>query len=345
MRHDYETITRRGFFARSALGVAAVGALGTDIFFPADAAPGSAPNPFALNTEGLRETDPKLISHLEIARFPEVYPEARRVSVAGDRLLICAGNSLRALNFKGEQLSTLDFAEPVRCAAEADGKIFVGLKNRVESRDVQGRLVARWEIPGAKAWLSGVAVSGSSLFLADSGQRVILRYDFSGKLINRIGEKNPERGIPGIILPSPYLQVAAGKDGLLRVNNSGRHRVELYTPEGDLEAHWGTVGGGIAGFCGCCNPIGLAVLPDGNCLTCEKGVPRVKMYETDGTLASVVAGAELFPNNARAGAARRVDGLLGGLDAAAGPDGRVYVLDLVSGEVRVMAGKPGGKPS
>jgi hypothetical protein len=28
--------------------------------------------------------------------------------------------------------------------------------------------------------------------------------------------------------------------------------------------------------------------------------------------------------------------LLGGLDAVAGPDGRVYVLDLVSGQVRVM---------
>ncbi len=336
-------ITRRQFLADSTLGMGALTAAGSAVFSEAlQGSPGTAPNPFALNTEGLRETDPKLVSHAETSRFPGMFPEARRICVGGDRLYIAAGNVVSVLDLSGEKQREMRFAEPVRCAAAAgEGLVYIGLKNQVEVRDAKGATVERWEALGDKAWLSGMVVGANELYVADSGSRLILRYDRSGKLLGRIGGKNQERGVPGIILPSPYLQVALGKDGLLRVNNSGRHRVELYTPEGDLELHWGVAGGGIAGFCGCCNPIGLAVLPDGKCITCEKGAPRVKIYEPDGAFVSVVAGAELFPNNARSGAARRADGLLGGLDAAVGADGRVYVLDLVSGEVRVMTRKTG----
>ena len=49
----------------------------------------------------------------------------------------------------------------------------------------------------------------------------MLRYDKSGKLAGRIGEKNKERNIPGLIVPSPYLDVVLARDGLLRVNNTG----------------------------------------------------------------------------------------------------------------------------
>ena len=118
----------------------------------------------------------------------------------------------------------------------------------------------------------------NNVFAADAGNRVVLRYDKSGKLAGRIGEKNKERNIPGLIIPSPYLGVVLAPDGLLRVNNTGRHRVEAYTVNGDLESSWGKPSNAIEGFCGCCNPIGLALLPDGRYVTCEKGLPRVKVY-------------------------------------------------------------------
>ena len=46
-----------------------------------------------------------------------------------------------------------------------------------------------------------------AVFAADSGNRVVLRYDRSGKLLGRIGEKNKDRDIPGFVIPSPYLDV------------------------------------------------------------------------------------------------------------------------------------------
>jgi len=205
--------------------------------------------------------------------------------------------------------------------------------------------LATWISPGGKAWLSGIAAGKDAVFAADAGNRVIWRYDREGKVHNRIGDKDAARGIPGLIVPSPYLQVALGKDGLLRVNNTGRHQIEVYTPEGDLEFHWGKPGGSIEGFCGCCNPIGFALLPDGRYLTCEKGMPRVKLYSAQGEFEGVVAEPDLFPENARPGQPRRSDGLLGGLDATADASGRIYVMDLVTGEIRSMARKPaaGGK--
>jgi hypothetical protein len=146
--------------------------------------------------------------------------------------------------------------------------------------------------------------------------------------------------VPGLILPSPYLDVKLGRDGLLRVNNTGRHQVETCTASGDLELSWGKPSNGIEGFCGCCNPIGLALLPDGRCVTCEKGLPRVKVYSADGVFQSVVAGAESFVENANATFVKGTeDCRLGGLDAAVDSQQRIYILDLVTNEVRVMKRK------
>jgi hypothetical protein len=113
--------------------------------------------------------------------------------------------------------------------------------------------------------------------------------------------------------------------------------VEAYTVDGDLELVWGKATAGIEGFCGCCNPINLALLRDGRTITCEKGLPRVKVYRVDGTFESVVAGAEAFPENAKATMGQRGwDCRHGGLDAAADSKGRVFILDYVAADVRVM---------
>ena len=95
----------------------------------------------------------------------------------------------------------------------------------------------------------------------------------------RIGEKDAERGITGFGVPSPFLGIVLGSDGLLYVNNLGHHRVEACTFDGDLGRTWGKPSLAIDGFCGCCNPIGVAVLPDGRFVTCEKGLQQKRSEE------------------------------------------------------------------
>ena len=117
--------------------------------------------------------------------------------------------------------------------------------------------------------------------------------------------------------------------------------MEVYTATGDLELFWGVSSNSIDGFCGCCNPINLAMMLDGRCVTCEKGLPRVKVYGADGIFESVVAGPESFVENAKACSGDASECHQGGLDAAVDARGRIYILDLVANDIRVMARKAG----
>jgi hypothetical protein len=197
--------------------------------------------------------------------------------------------------------------------------------------------LALWDSPGSRAYFTGIAADANQVYVADAGNRIVHRYDRSGKYLNRIGAKDRSRDIPGFIVPSPFFSVATGSDGLVRVTNPGRHRVELYTPAGDLELAWGRPGAAIENFCGCCNPIDLALLPEGRTVTFEKGIPRVKVFSAVGEFESVVAGPESFAENARLCGPN--DCTRGGMDGVTDAAGRVFILDLVTAQVRVMEPK------
>jgi hypothetical protein len=336
MKREFQLASRREFFSQTA---SAMVVLGTIAAQRGHAAERAAKNPFAYDVSRLQKTDPKFIAYNETARWKAPHAEAKRIAIGPDgTLYICAGNYLTAMTRDGGHGLEIALPEPARCAAVAkDGKIYLGLRDHIEVFDTNGQRKATWDSPGKKAWLTGIATIENDVFAADAGNRVILRYDKSGKLVRRIGEKDKERSIPGFIIPSPFFDIEIASDGLLRVNNPGRHRVELYTPDGDFEGAWGTVSMGITGFCGCCNPINLALLPDGKFVTCEKGLPRVKVYSADGQFESVVAGVESFVENGKA--CGPADCTAGGLDAAVDAQGRIYILDLVTGDVRVMQHK------
>jgi hypothetical protein len=330
------SFNRRQFLHQGAfgLGVAVLGRL------PMEAA--SEPNPFAYKIDHLARTDPKLLRYEQTGmwRCPAASP--RQVAIGPeDRIHVATAKGVGVFASDGALLAEIPTPSAVRCVALAkDGTIYAGLRSRVEVFSAKHQSLPGWDVPDKKAWLTGIAVTEKDVFLADSGNRVILRYDRAGKQVKRIGEKDKDRNIPGLIVPSPYLDVKVAPDGLLRVNNPGRHRVEAYTFEGDLEFAWGKPTAAIEGFCGCCNPIGLALLPDGRMVTCEKGLPRVKVYTATGEFESVVAGPESFPENARTGSVRDAnDGTMGGLHAAVTSQGRIVVLDLATGNVTTLKAK------
>lgn len=341
MKFPKPGISRRQFIDAAAIGCLAASSAalaGSVKLAGAETDSGSA-NPFAYDLSRFTTTDPKLIRYEEIGRVSCPHPQPRRITVGpDDRIYVATRDGVDMLNRADGQRESIKLAAPARCVAvAADGIVYAGLKDRVEIFSRTGDRTASWEVPGSKAWLSGLAVGESDVLAADSGNRLIWRYDRSGKLAARIGQKSRERQIPGLIVPSPYLDVALGRDGLLRVNNPGRHCVELYTLDGELELSWGKASAAIDGFCGCCNPIGVALLSDGSCVTCEKGLPRVKIYSPERNLDCVVAGPESFSGNTKA--PESTDGTVGGLDAAIDSHGYIHILDLVTAEIRIMSRK------
>jgi hypothetical protein len=338
MRDDQHItrLPRRYFLERSGLALLGGAALTSSRVM---AAGDSKSNPFAYDVSRFAKTDPKLIRYETVRVFTPAVPEPNRIAVDEHRrIYIAAAKGVSVYDETGGNLLNVALPKPARCVAiGAEGRIYAGMRDRIAVFNAEGKEIQQWNPVAGNAWLTGIAVGHDAVFVADSGNRLIWRHDLAGKVERQIGKKNKDRNVPGIVLPSPFLDVEIGADGLLRVNNPGRHVVELYTQDGDLELSWGKPSAGIDGFCGCCNPIGLSVLPDGRYVTCEKGLPRVKVYSAKGEFDCVVGGPELFPGNAESGSQQnKAEGRFGGMDAATDSEGRVYVLDLVYSAVRIL---------
>jgi hypothetical protein len=296
-------------------------------------------NPFSLDLSRFLEIDPALVHFTSVRQFPVPRPDPRRVAMdAQGRLHVAAGRYVVLLDAEGNRIEELACAAPARCVAVAeDGSRYVGFSDHVEVFNRRGQRQAVWESVGGRPFLTGLALDANHLFVADSGNRLVWRHDRSGRLLGRIGERDPSRNIPGLILPNPHLDVVMAKDGLLRVTNPGRHRVEAYTLDGHLEFFWGRASAAIDGFCGCCNPVAIDSMPDGRTVTFEKGMPRVKIYSATGEFESVVAGPGSFQDRSGQEPISDVDAAtLSGLDGVADNAGRIYVLDALARQLQLF---------
>ncbi len=290
---------------------------------------------YDLDIAQLAAFDPNLILYREEGGpVATGFTRARAVAVDANGLLYVAGdNAVRVLDRAGGLHRTLDLSrEPGCLALRADGTLYVGLRDHVEVFDGQGRRQSVWPALGERAFLTSLAVSGADVFLADAGNAAIVHCDTTGKVVGRIDSV--------FVVPSAYFDVAVAPDGLLRVANPGKCRIETWTFGGDMEGAWGRPSARIDGFCGCCNPVNIALLPDGGYVTAEKGLIRVKVYNADGALRGVVAG----PDQLVAGGAayvfqNAVDAQASGFDVAVDGQGRIFVLDTIKNTVRVFVRK------
>lgn len=284
--------------------------------------------------------DPALVQYEEMSHIKMRSESLRAIATGpGDHIYVAGDRKIQVFDRNTEPLWEMALDSPARClVVTGDGTMYMGCKSQVQVYHANGTQSACWDDLGSRAVLTSIAFSENDVFVADAGNRVVLRYDASSKLIRRIGERDDARNIPGFSVPSAYFDVVVAPDGLLRVANPGRHRVEAYTFDGDLEFAWGDTSMYIDGFCGCCNPVNFAMLPDGRFVTCEKGLPRVKVLDATGTLESVVAGTTAFPENSQGCSLGRLSNCqTGGLDVAVDSQGRVLVMDPLAGSVRIFS--------
>ena len=311
---------------------------------------------FDYNLEELSKIDPNLIIYEE-ASVPINTEFSLTHAVAVDEqgtIYVAGDNAVRIYDDSGKKLDEIVLKEEPRCLAaynepdESDEAknltIYVGMKNHVRIYQ-QGKLIKTWQSLGDNAVLTSIAVSEEDVFVADAGNRVVVRFDKDGNIVNRIGEKDEDRNIPGFVIPSPYFDLAIGRDGLLRVANPGIQHIEVYTFSGDLEYSWGEYSNDVEGFCGCCNPVNFAILygpdPSGaedSFITCEKGLTRVKIYDPFGKFLGVVAGPEQLIEGGKVEVCDSPEECqMGGFDVAVNSSGRVIILDTIENAVRIFS--------
>lgn len=312
---------------------------------------------FEYNLEQIGKIDPNLILFEESARPIDTgFEKTHAIIIDSHGAVYVAGdNAIRVFDDSGKLLNTIELPEAPMCLAvetiegednnSENLKIYIGMKNHVEIYNSEGKSLAKWQSVGDRAVLTSIAVFKNNVFVADAGNRIVWRCDTAGQIINRIGQKDESRNIPGFVIPSPYFDLAVGRDGLLRVVNPGIHHIEAYTFEGDLELSWGEFSSGVEGFCGCCNPVNFAILhgsdPAGandNFVTCEKGLTRVKIYDPIGSFVGVVAGPQQLIEGGRGELCETpAECQLGGFDVAVDESGRVFVLDTIKNIVRIFS--------
>jgi len=289
------------------------------------------------------KVDPRLVRYRQAALFPIGLQTPRAIAVGpGDAIHIAGDQAIVVLDAQGQPRERIDLDAPPSClAVDAAGNRFVGFKNYVSILDDRGKPTARWQPAGPRAVFTSIAVDENDLFVADAGNKCVIRYDRSGRMIEKLAQRDAARDVPGLVIPSAHCDVALGADGLLRVVNPGQHRIELFTRDGHYEAPlaWGLPGTAIDRFCGCCNPVAIALLPDDRVVTAEKAVPRVKVYSPEGHFECVVAAPQHFGATQALLSETRDEHKLLALALATDRQARGLVLDPAARAVRVFVVK------
>jgi hypothetical protein len=294
-----------------------------------DDAKDGQPNPFAYDIQDYEASGAELVHYSEERRIPVALPMVSGIAVGPDDGIYVAGsNSVLIFDNDGTPRFSFKTEAPVRClTVDKNHDVYLGMGDYVEVYDREGVRQARWESLGEQAIITSIAVSAKGVFIADAGNKIVWKFDRSGSNLQRIGDKDEAKDIPGFVIPSPYFDVAIDPDGFLWVANTGRHSLENYSADGNFRSFWGEFGMEIQGFSGCCNPSHFVILEDGSFVTSEKGLPRVKVYNRIGNLVSVVAPTEKF-----------IEGTVG-LDLAVDSAQKIYVLDPMQKLIRIFINK------
>lgn len=282
-------------------------------------------NAFDYGLESLRTAD-SVPSYTEIPPLLPTLKEIKAIATdAGGKIFVAGNMGVEIFSATGRRLNRFSIPGFSTCITfTPDGNLAIGMEDHLEIWSPAGVRIAAWEAADTLSMITSVAAVGDFIYVADAGKKIVFQYDKKGNLLSKIGDKDPERKIPGFVVPSPFFDLGISPGGDLWVVNPGRHQFEKFKPDGSLAATWGESSFTLEGFTGCCNPSHFTFLSDGAFVTSEKGIERVKVYNPDGTFRCLVAGAEAFDEGTR------------GLDLAAGIDGRILVLDPVRNQIRIF---------
>ncbi len=297
-------------------------------------AQGQIDRPKAAEVEGVIEAflkvDPKLIIAKETGRLATGFKELRGVAVGPDDRVYAVGDkALVIMGSDGTKLKQIEMEKAPTCLAVApDSMIYVGLMDHIQVFDKDGMKRIAWPKAGPSDWITSIAATEKEVFVADFGNKAVVRYDRNGKILGRLGEPGKVEGTGKFEIPSPYFDVAIDASGKPWVAHTGRQRMETFKDDNTLATTWGRQGNDIEGFSGCCNPSHFAVRKDGTFVTAEKGLPRIKVHKASGELVGVVAAPKDFEKG------------IHGLDVAVDSKDRILVVDPATSTVRVYVLNP-----
>jgi hypothetical protein len=264
--------------------------------------PGKRPeNPHPYSMDGYDRTDPALLSHEEIKQINIGDQPAVDLTFGFGRIFLLMEEYLRVITTEGSEQARWSLTERPTCITIGpEETVLIGFGKHIARYTLNGEEVGRSRPLDGNALFTAVAVSDDQIFVADAGNKMVRVFSFA---LQETGHFKGVSGVTddhGFILPSPRFDLAVNSDNELWVVNPGLQTLQNYSHDGRLRGYWGKPAFHPEGFSGCCNPCRFAFLPNGDFVTSEKGLVRVKIHKPSGELRSIVAGPEEFPNGRQA---------------------------------------------
>lgn len=286
-------------------------------------------NKFAYNIDEFKNVPRELIQYKETKNFKVGFEQPAGITIANDKIYLVGDQKLKVIDKKGKLLNEIEFAEKPHTIEVTGNNIYVAFEKQIQVIGKTGKTEKEWSLKDDNSFITAIAVSGENIFVADAGNRKIIRFSTEGEILNEFEGKVSEDVLHGFIVPSPYFDIDVNEYGDLWVVNPGLHTLENYTVDGNLREHWKASGAQTENFSGCCNPAHYTFLPDGSFVTSEKGLVRIKVYKPSGEFSGVVAAPDKFDNIIEGQAP----------DVAVDSQGNIYALDFDRKVLRVFEPK------
>ncbi len=221
--------------------------------------------------------------------------------------IFCAGDSfLVCLDLAYNKLWSVKTDIPINAICFNNDTLFAATDDIIMLYDTIGNLLGEWGPYDDGAIITGISANRNYLAIADAGNKLVFVVDKNGALKSIVGHPGNQ-----FIIPSFYFDVALTYFDTLLVANTGKRQIEFRTIEGDLIRSIGEEGDSFRDFCGCCNPSHFALTPEGNIVTAEKGINRIKILHASGKLVEPVVQLRIFKASLP-------------LDIAVGENGLIY---------------------
>jgi hypothetical protein len=297
----------------------------------------SQENPAEYNIDKYRMVDSSKICYHEIKQIPIPLEQLNGLTVDdSSRLYVTADQKVLFFDSQWVRKGGFKLDTTANCISlSTKNTLLLGIGAEICEYAMDGKQIRQFEPLNSEGYITSIVQIGENIFAADAGNKIVLKYDDQGKLLQEIGRKDSTKGISGFILPSLYFDLAKGPGEDLWVSNPGLHLLQNFDENGKLNTSWGEATIRLEGFAGCCNPVDFAILPDGSFVTYEKGMDRIKIYNRAGMFDCVVSAPtnidEAALTNCSIGAKVH--------DLAADAAGNIFVLDDGAKMIRVYQKK------
>ncbi len=277
--------------------------------------------------------------------------QAKLVLQPGSTINTLAGSGLDARTSAGSAASVA-LGLPQGISYDAAGDLYVAdsKNHQVTRTDPSGQLTviagtgqqgfagdgAPATVAELNAPMAAVLDAAGNVYIADTGNQRIRRVDVNGSITTIAGNGTAGFGGDGGPAIAASLRapsaLALDATGALLIADTGNHRIRKLRNDGTIVTVAGSGAEGDDGDGGPAltaaleQPSGLTVLPDGRVLIADKAARRVRVLNTDGTIAAYAVGSNL--------ALRSPAGL------AVDVSGTVYAVD--SGNQQVVQGGVNG---